>query len=117
MDRHDLSDAEWAVIQPVFPNKPRGVPRVDERRVINGSLWRFRMGCSWRDVPACYGPHTTLFNWFTRWRTAGVWQRIFDVLSEGYDGGPVMIDSSVVRVHQHGAPAEKGALWAVLAAS
>lgn len=117
MDRHDLSDAEWAMIQPLLPNKPRGVPRVDDRRVINGILWRFRTGCSWRDVPACYGPRTTLFNRFTRWRAAGVWQRIFDVLSEGYDGGIVMIDSSIVRVHQHGAPSEKGALWAALAAA
>ena len=61
MSRHDLSDADWAMIQPLLPNKPRGVPRVDDRRVINGILWRFRTGCSWRDVPACYGPRTTLF--------------------------------------------------------
>ena len=117
MNRHDLSNAEWAMIQPLLPNKPRGVPRVDDRRVINGILWRFRAGCWWRDVPACYGPRTTLFNRFTRWRAAGVWQRIFDALSENYEGDTVMIDRSVVRVHQHGAPAEKGALWAALAAA
>ena len=54
---------------------------------------------------------------FVRWDKAGVWKRIFAVLSVGYDGGIVMVDSSSVRVHQHGAPSEKGALWAALAAA
>ena len=51
MRRHELSDEEWAIIQPLLPNKPRGVPRVDDRRVLNGILWRFRTGAPWRDVP------------------------------------------------------------------
>lgn len=51
MDRHDLTDAEWAVIQPLPPTKVRGVLRVDDRRVIHGILWRFRAGTPWRDVP------------------------------------------------------------------
>lgn len=97
MGRHDLNGTDWAVIQPLLPNKPGGVPRVDDRRVIDGILWRFRTGCSWRDAPTCYGPRTTLFNRFTRWRAAGVWQRIFGALSEHYDDRIVMIDSSVVR--------------------
>ncbi|MCB1375970.1 MAG: transposase, partial [Rhodobacteraceae bacterium] len=59
MTRHDLTDAEWAIIEPLLPNKPRGVPRVDDRRVINGILWRFRSGARWRDVPERYGPRTT----------------------------------------------------------
>ena len=71
MDRHDLSDAEWAVIRPLPPTKVRGVPRVDDRRVINGILWRFRAGTPWRDVPERYGPRTTLYNRFIRWRAAG----------------------------------------------
>ena len=117
MNRHNLTDAEWVIIEMLLPNRPRGVPRVDDRRVINGIIWRFRTGCSWRDIPPAYGPRTTLFNRFTRWGKAGVWQRIFDVLSAGYDGDIVMVDSSAVRVHQHGAPSEKGALWAALAAA
>jgi transposase len=51
MRRHELSDEEWAIIQPLLPNKPRGVPRVDDRRVLNGILWRFRTGAPWRDIP------------------------------------------------------------------
>ena len=76
MRRHELSDEEWAVIQPLLPNKPRGVPRVDDRRVLNGILWRFRTGAPWRDVPERYGPRTTLYNRFVRWRAAGVWDRV-----------------------------------------
>ena len=62
MRRHELTDEEWAIIQPLLPNKPRGVPRVDDRRVLNGILWRFRTGAPWRDIPERYGPRTTLYN-------------------------------------------------------
>lgn len=109
MDRHDLTDPEWAVIQPLLPTKVRGVPRVDDRRVINGILWRFRAGTPWRDVPERYGPRTTLYNGFVRWRAAGIWDRILDAVSEAYEGDIVMIDSSCVRVHQHGATGKRGA--------
>ena len=109
MRRHELSDKEWSIIQPPLPTKLRGVPRVDDRRVINGILWRFRTGSPWRDVPERYGPRTTLYNRFTRWRAAGVWDRIFDAISAAYDGDVVMIDSLRVRVHQHGAAAKRGA--------
>ena len=108
MRRHELTDEEWAIIQPLLPNKPRGVPRVDDRRVINGILWRFRTGAPWRDVPERYGPRTTLYNRFVRWRAAGVWDRILAAVSEAYDGDIVMIDSSCVRVHQHGAAVKRG---------
>ena len=64
--RFDLTDFEWSVIQPLLPNKPRGVPRVDDRRVINGILWRFRTGSPWADVPVRYGPYTTCYNRFVR---------------------------------------------------
>ena len=108
MGRHELTDEEWAIIQPLLPNKPRGVARVDDRPVINGILWRFRTGAPWRDIPERYGPRTTLYNRFVRWRAAGVWDRILTAVSEAYDGDIVMIDSSCVRVHQHGAALKRG---------
>ena len=83
----------------LLPNKPRGVPRVDDRRVLNGILWRFRTGSPWRDlrtlrsVDHCY-------NRFVRWRKAGVWDRPLEAVSEAYDGDIVMIDSTCVRIHQ-----------------
>jgi len=109
MRRHELSDEEWAIIQPLLLQKSRGVLRVDDRRVINGILWRFRTGAPWRDVPERYGPRTTLYNRFVRWRAAGVWDRFLDAVSKAYDGDIVMIDSSCVRVHQHGAAVKRGA--------
>ncbi|WP_303832141.1 IS5 family transposase [Asticcacaulis taihuensis] len=108
--RYELTDTEWDVIAPLLPNKPRGVPRVDDRRVINGILWRFRTGSPWADVPERYGPSTTCYNRFVRWRKAGVWDRILADISKAYDSDIIMIDSYCVRVHQHGATGKKGGL-------
>ena len=55
MARYDLSDFEWSVIEPVLPNKPRGVPRIDDRRVLNGIFWALRSGAPWADLPERYG--------------------------------------------------------------
>ena len=99
MARHDLSDFEWSIIEPLLPNKSRGVPWVDDRRVLNGIFWRFRTGSPWADVPERYGPHTTCYNRFVRWREAGIWDRLLSAMSEAIDGEIVMIDSSSVRVH------------------
>ena len=117
--RYELTDHEWSILSPLLPNKPRGVPRVDDRRVLNGILWRFRTGSPWSEIPERYGPPTTCYNRFVRWRKAGVWDRLLLAVSEAYDGDIVMIDSTCVRVHQHGATGKRGAetmvAWDVLA--
>jgi len=101
--RYELSDYEWTAIKPMLPNKPRGVRRVNDRRVLNGIFWVLRSGAPWRDLPAAYGPRTTCYNRFVRWRQAGVWDQIMDALAAGHDTAVQMIDTSVVHVHQHGA--------------
>jgi transposase len=101
--RYELSDYEWTAIEPMLPNKPRGVRRVNDRRVLNGIFWVLRSGAPWRDLPETYGPRTTCYNRFVRWRQAGVWDQIMDTLAAGHDAAVQMIDTSVVRVHQHGA--------------
>jgi transposase len=53
--RHELTDHEWAAIKPMLPNKPRGVPRVNDRRVLNGIFWVLRSGAPWRDLPQAFG--------------------------------------------------------------
>jgi transposase len=58
MSRYNLTDFEWRVFEPLLPNKPRGVPRVDDRRVLNGIFWVLRSGAPWRDLPERYGPST-----------------------------------------------------------
>jgi transposase len=92
MRRHELSDEEWAVIEPLLPTNSRGVKRVDDRRVINGILWT---GSSWRDVSERCGPRTTLYNRFSRWRQAGVWDQLLDAVSKRCAGDIVMIDSVI----------------------
>jgi transposase len=108
--RYELTDGEWVIIEPLLPNKPRGVPRVDDRRVLDGILWRFRTGSPWAEIPERYGPPTTCYNRFVRWRKAGVWDRLLAAVSAGFNGELVMIDSTCVRVHQHGATGKKGDL-------
>ena len=101
--RYELTDHEWAAIKPMLPNKPRGVPRVNVRRVLNGIFWVLRSGAPWRDLPDGFGPYTTCYNRFVRWRQAGVWHRIMNTLARAHDSAVQMIDTSIVRVHQHGA--------------
>ena len=101
--RYQLADYEWAAIKPMLPNKPRGVPRVNDCRVLNGIFWVLRSGAPWRDLPKAFGPYTTCYNRFVRWRRAGVWGRIIDALAGALNVAVQMIDTSIVRVHQHGA--------------
>jgi transposase len=108
MSRYDLTDFEWRVIAPLLPNKPRGVPRVDDRRVLNGIFWVLRSGAPWRDLPERYGPRTTCYNRFVRWRRAGVWDRLMDAITEACDGDIQMIDSTSIRAHQQAATAKRG---------
>lgn len=108
MSRYDLTDFEWSVIEPLLPNKPRGVPRVDDRRVLNGIFWVLRSGAPWRDLPERYGPRTTCYNRFVRWRRAGVWDRMMDAVTAAHEGDIQMIDSTSVRAHQLAATAKKG---------
>lgn len=106
--RYELSDFEWTVIEPLLPNKPRGVPRVDDRRVLNGIYWRLRTGSPWSEIPERYGPYTTCYNRFVRWRKLGVWDRLFEAIAAAYAGEVQMVDSSSIRVHQHAANGKKG---------
>ncbi|MBR0706291.1 MULTISPECIES: IS5 family transposase [Bradyrhizobium] len=100
--RYELTDGEWAAIRPMLPNKPRGVPRVNDRRVLNGIFWVLRSGAPWRDLPEAF-PYTTCYNRFVRWRRAGVWAAIMKALAAAHDPALQMIDTSIARVHQHGA--------------
>jgi len=109
MARFDLTDFEWGLIQPLLPNKPRGVARVDDRRVLNGIFWVLRTGSPWRDLPERYGPCTTVYNRFNRWAKAGVWVRVFEELAEKSPDSMQFIDSSIIRAHQHAAGGKKGA--------
>jgi len=100
--RYELADHEWIAIKPMLPNKPRGVPRVNDRRVLNGIFWVLRSGAPWRDLPDMFGPYTTCYNRFVRWRRAGVWGRIIDALAAAHDAAVQMIDTSTPRASAWG---------------
>ena len=109
MARYDLSEAEWRLIEPLLPNKPRGVARVDDRRVINGIFYVLRTGSPWRDLPERYGPYTTVYNRFNRWSRQGIWHGIFKALT-GHSGiySSAAIDSTSVKAHRSAAGAKGG---------
>ena len=85
MRKYELTEREWSAIQPVLPNKSRGVPRVDDRRVLSGIFWVLRSGCPWRHLPKQYGPSSTCYNRYMRWRRAGIWDQIMAAIAEDCD--------------------------------
>jgi transposase len=110
--RHELSDAEWEFVRPLLPASLRGRKRLDDRRVLNGIVWKFRTGTAWRDVPERYGPWATLHTRFRRWAADGTFERMLQVAQARADavgdvGWLVAVDSTIVRAHQHAAGARK----------
>ncbi|MFC3714534.1 IS5 family transposase [Sphingoaurantiacus capsulatus] len=95
-----LSEAQMRRIAPHFPLS-HGVARVDDRRVLSGILFVIRNGLRWRDAPAAYGPHKTIYNRFIRWSRLGVFNRIFAELAAGSDAGDrLMIDATHLKAHR-----------------
>jgi transposase len=113
MARFDLTDGEWEIIAPLLPtaqDRPQGGrPTQDDRRVLNGIFFVLRTGTPWRDLPERYGPYTTVYNRFNRWAKRGVWLRIFETLAAKSPQSLQLIDSSIIRAHQHAAGGKKGA--------
>ena len=105
--RYDLTDFEWSVIEPLLPMDRRGPKPKNNRQIINGMFYILRTGSPWRDLPERYGPYTTVYNRFNRWRKAGIWDRLMDAIVKAHDGKVQMIDSSIVRVHQHASGVKK----------
>lgn len=104
-----LSQAQFRRLEPLLPRDTRGVPRVDDRRVISGIVHVLRSGCRWKDAPAVYGPHKTLYNRFVRWADKGIWERLFLQLAEA--GGPpaaLMLDATHVKAHRSAAGGKGG---------
>ena len=112
-----LSETQFALLEPPLPNKPRGVPRVDDRRVISGIIHVIRGGLMWRDAPGVYGPPKTLYNRFIRWSRIGVFDRIFATLAGGSEAtDTVMIDATHLKAHRTAASLLKKGVFPVVSA-
>lgn len=99
-DQFWLTNTQLKRIALYFP-KSRGIPRVDDHRVVSGIIHVIRNGLRWRDAPAVYGPHKTLYNRFIRWSRLGVFDRIFAGLGgEGPKPERIMIDATHLKAHR-----------------
>ena len=121
MPRWILRDDQWERIKDLLPGKATdcGVTAKDNRLFVEAVLWMGRTGAPWRDLPAELGNWHTTYTRFSRWSKAGVWDRVFEAISQDRDEEEVMLDSTAVRAHQHAADAKKNTargLWAALAA-
>lgn len=101
-----MSDLFWLTksqinkIKRYFPLS-RGVPRVDDLRVISGIIFVIKRGLQWRDAPKEYGPHKTLYNQFVRWSRMGVFNQIFSELTgEADKPDGLMIDATHLKAHR-----------------
>ena len=109
-NRHDMSDAMWAVLEPLLPGQRGqwgGIAK-DNRRFLNGVFWILRVGAPWRDLPPQYGKWNSVYQRFRRWRDSGVWERILEALVVEPDYEWLMIDASHCKVHPHAAGAVGG---------
>ncbi len=109
MSRRVLRDDQWERIEPLLSGKASdcGVTGKENRLFIEAVLWICRTGAPWRDLPEDLGNWHTVFTRYNRWSKKGRWEILFSVLSEEADFEYLMIDGSIARVHQHGAPQKK----------
>ena len=110
MDRLVLNDEQWGRISGLIIGRPdqRGSTGRDNRMFVEGVLWIVRTGSPWRDLPEAFGDWNSVFRRFSRWSRKGVWARIFARMSDDSDFEYLIIDSTIVRAHQHASGAKGG---------
>jgi len=108
LPRHAISDEGWERIKDLLPGKATdpGVTARDNRLFIDAVLWIAKTGAAWRDLPERFGNWNSVWKRFSRWAQKGRWRKIFDHLQDP-DLEWLILDSTVVRAHQHAAGAEK----------
>jgi putative transposase len=116
--RYELSEAQWLRIKDLLPGKAGDPGRNgrDNRLFVHGVLWVLRSGAHWHDMPERYGKWKSVHTHFSRWAKAGVWERVFEVLTADRKNEYLMLDTTLVRAHQQVATGKGGAkirLWGV----
>lgn len=109
--RYALRDDQWERIKDLLPGRAGhvGVTARDNRLFVEAVLYRYRAGIAWRDLPERFGDFRVVHTRHSRWSRSGVWQRVLAHLAQDADNEYAMIDSTIVRAHQHSAGAQKGA--------
>ena len=110
MRRHEITDVRWERIKDALPGRAGdpGVTAKDNRLFVNAVLWIGKTGAPWRDLPGRFGPWNSAWRRFDRWAAKGVWKRVFVALQDP-DLEWMILDSTVVRAHQHAAGKKGGA--------
>ncbi len=110
MLRRELTDAQWNRIKDWVPGKATdcGVTGRDNRLFVDAVLWVARTGSPWRDLPSEFGEWNSVYVRFSRWAKKGVWESLFNALADAPDFEYLIIDSTIVRAHQHAAGAKGG---------
>jgi len=109
MHRYGLRNDQWQRIENILPGRKEsvGVTAKNNRLFVEAVLYRYRAGIAWRDLPERFGDFRVIHTRHTRWCKTGVWEHIFKLLAEDADNEYAMIDSTIVRAHQHSAGAQK----------
>ena len=109
MRRYALRDDQWERIKDILPGREGhvGVTAKDNRLFVEAVLYRYRAGIPWRDLPERFGDPIKIHTRFSRWAKSGIWQKLFAMLAVEADNEYAMIDSTIVRAHQHSAGAQK----------
>lgn len=109
MRRHEITNDRWERIKDLLPGQPQdpGVTAKDNRLFINAVLWIGKTGAPWRDLPERFGPWNSVWKRFDRWSKKGAWKRVFETLQDP-DLEWMIIDSTVIRAHQHAAGKKGG---------
>ncbi len=109
MRRYSLRDSQWERIRDLLPGRDGhvGVTAADNRLFVEAVIYRYRAGIPWRDLPERFGDWKNVHRRHSRWSKSGVWGRVFNHLAADADNEYAMIDSTIVRAHQHSAGAPK----------
>ena len=101
--RYALSDAHWERIKDLLPGQAGqpGATARDNRLFVDAVLYRYRAGIPWRDLPERFGDFRMVHTRHSRWSRAGVCKRVLEFLAQDADNEYAMIDSTIVRAHQH----------------
>ena len=109
-ERFVINDRSWSIIEPLVPGtvRDRGVTAKDTRLFLEAVLWRVRVGGPWRDLPPGFGEWNSIFRRFRRWAQKGVFKRIFEAVADDPDFEYVLIDGTMINVHQKASGAKGG---------